>query len=55
MLKDVTEEKKHQKATVEPCHPVSNGAANIAQILVYKNTIFIEELTIWLVISLPDN
>ena len=46
----------YQKATMEPCHfHVSNGAANIAQVLVYKNMVFMEELTMWLVISLPDN
>lgn len=46
----------YQKATVQPCHfHVSNGAANIAQVLVYKNMVFIEEVTMWLVISLPGN
>lgn len=46
----------YQKATMKPCHfHVSNGAANIAQVLVFKNTGFIEELIMWLVTALPGN
>lgn len=44
----------YQKATVQPCH-FHVRAANIAQVLVYKNMVFIEEVTMWLVISLPGN
>lgn len=46
----------YQKANLEPCHfHVCNGTANIAQVLVYKDKVFTEELIMWLVISLPDN
>lgn len=45
----------YQKATAGPCHfHISNGTPNTAQVLVYKNTFFTEELTLWPVISLPD-
>ena len=56
MLRHEGGERTYQKATKESCHfHVSNGAANIAQVLVHKNTVFIKELTMWLVISLLDH